>query len=58
MKIKTKTKEIINKKMKQQPSEWEIISANEATDEGLFSKIYRLCISIKIKKKSKNGQKT
>ena len=32
-------KEII-KKMKRQPSEWEKIFANEATDKGLISKIY------------------
>ena len=33
-------KETINK-MKTQPSEWEKIFANEATDKGLISKIYR-----------------
>ena len=32
-------KETINK-MKRQPSEWEKIFANEATDKGLISKIY------------------
>ena len=54
MKIKTKinnwdliklksfctTKETINK-MRRQPSEWEQIFANEATDKGLISKIYK-----------------
>ena len=54
MKIKTKiskwdliklksfctTKENINK-MKRQSSEWEKIFANEATDKGLISKIYK-----------------
>ena len=54
MKIKTKinkwdlmkfkssctAKETINK-MKRQPSEWEKIFANEATDKGLISKIYK-----------------
>ena len=53
MKIKTKktkwdlmklksfctAKETINKR-KRQPSEWEKIFANEATDKGLISKIY------------------
>ena len=34
------TKETINKK-KRQPSEWEKIFANEATDKGLISKIYK-----------------
>ena len=28
-------------KMKRQPSEWEKIFANEATDKGLISKIYK-----------------
>ena len=54
MKIKTKinkwsliklksfctAKEIISK-MKRQPSEWEEIFANQATDKGLISKIYK-----------------
>ena len=54
MKIKTKinkwglikfkifctVKNIINK-MKRQPSEWEKIIANEATDKRLISKIYK-----------------
>ena len=34
------TKETINKK-KRQPSEWEEIFTNEATDKGLISKIYK-----------------
>ena len=34
------TKEIINK-VKRQPSEWEKIIANEATDKQLISKIYK-----------------
>ena len=33
-------KETINK-TKRQPSEWQKIFANEATDKGLISKIYR-----------------
>ena len=37
------TKETINK-MKRQPSEWEKIIANEATDKGLISKIYKQLI--------------
>ena len=42
-------KETINK-MKRQPSEWEKIFANEATDKGLISKIYNSsCSSIKNK---------
>ena len=42
MKLKSfcTAKEIINK-MKRQPSEWEKIFANEATDKGLISNIYK-----------------
>ena len=34
------SKEVINKTIRQ-PSEWEKIFANEATDKGLISKIYK-----------------
>ena len=34
------SKETISK-MKRQPSEWEKLIANEATDKGLISKIYK-----------------
>ena len=52
-------KETINKK-KRQPSEWEKIFANEATDKGLTSKIYKQLMQLKIKNQTtqaKNGQK-
>ena len=42
-------KETINK-MKRQPSEWEKIFTNEATDKGLFSKIYKQLVKLNIKK--------
>ena len=74
MKIKTKinkwvlialksfctAKEIINK-AKRQPSESEKIFANEATDKGLISKIYKELMQLNIRNQttqSKNGQKT
>ena len=62
MKIKTKinkweliklsfstAKETINK-MKRQPTEREKISANDATDKGLFSKIYKQLMKLNIQK--------
>ena len=70
MKIKTKinkwdliklksfctAKETINK-MKRQPSEWEKIFANEATDKGLNSKIYKQLMQLNIKKTKNPIQK-
>ena len=43
-------KETINKK-KRQPSEWEKIFANETTDKGLISKIYKQLMQLNIKNK-------
>ena len=62
MKLKNfcKAKETTNK-MKRQPSEWEKIFANESTDKGLISKIYKQLMQLNIKiqtTQSKNGQKT
>ena len=42
-------KETINK-MRRQPSEWEKIFANEATDKALLSKIYKRLKQLNIKK--------
>ena len=69
MKIKTKineqdlmklqsfctAKEAINK-MKRQPSEWEKIFANEATDKGLISKIYKQLMQLMQLNIKKNKQ--
>ena len=65
MKIKTKinkqdliklksfctAKETINK-TKRQPTEWEKIFANEATDKGLISKIYKHFLQLNIKRQT------
>ena len=60
LKIFCTEKETINK-TKSQSSEWEKIFANEATDKGLISKIYKQHMQLNIKKQptqSKNGQRT
>ena len=51
MKLKSfcTAKETINKTIRQ-PSEWEKIFANEATDKGLMSKIYKQFMQPNIKK--------
>ena len=61
--VKLKTfftaKETINK-MKRQSIKWEKIFANELTDKGLISKIYKQLNQLNIKKQTtqvKNGQK-
>ena len=42
-------KETVNK-VKRQPSEWEKIIANETTDKGLMSNIYKRLIQLKTRK--------
>ena len=52
-------KETISK-VKRQPSEWEKIIANETTDKGLISKIYKQLIQLNARRKtqSKSVKKT
>ena len=53
-------KETINK-IKRQPTEWEKIFANQATDKGLISKIHKQLMQVNVKKQttqSKNEWKT
>ena len=51
-------KQTINK-IKRQPSEWEKIIANKATDQELISKIYKQLLQLNSRKitQSKNGPK-
>ena len=47
--MQRKAKETINK-VKRQPSEWEKVIANEITDKGLTSKIYKQLIQLNARK--------
>ena len=49
-------KETISK-VKRQPSEWEKIIANETTDKGLISKIYKQLIQLNARKTNNPGKK-
>ena len=58
MKLKSfcTAKETINK-TKRQPSEWEKIFANESTDKGLISKMYKQLMQLNIKQTNNSIQK-
>ena len=49
-------KEILSK-VKRQPSEWEKIIANETTDNGLISKIYKYLTQLNARNTNKHNQK-
>ena len=56
LKVFCTAKETINK-MKRQPSEWEKIFANESTDKGLISQIYKQVTQLNTKKRDNPNQK-
>ena len=56
LKIFCTTKETINT-MKRQPSEWEKIFANEVTDKGSISKIYKQLMQFNSKTNKQTNQK-
>ena len=51
------TAKVTINKTKRQPSEWEKIFANEATDKGLISKIYKRLMQLNITKTNNQIQK-
>ena len=56
IKFKSTAKETISK-VKRKPSEWEKIIANETTDKGLISKIYKQFIQLNARKTNNSIKK-
>ena len=58
IKIKSFCTTKVQSKVKRQPSEWEKIIANEATDKQLISKIYKQFLQLNSRKKNKKQKTT
>ena len=57
IKLRSFVQQRITNKIKRQPSEWEKIIANKATNRGLISKIYKQLIQLSIRKTNNSKKK-